>query len=192
MDAEACGVPVNRDWFDTQMRRMVALKVLPESMDEHYKGMQDIPAQTLDDGITHAIKTRIWFPTVAELRADCDAVNTARPQAVHPTSRLVPVDGDLTVHIANPFGGKGITVKVTQVTRPECDACDDTGWVKFWCGGSVSARWPWMAVHRCQRRQAHAEHEWAGHCSCVETNSRIHERRTAQASKYSQEPERVA
>lgn len=181
-----------RDWFDDQMTRMQILKHMPADMSEHFKGLQDIPAPVLDEGISHAIKTRVWFPTVAELRADCDAARGARPVAVHPTSRLVPVEGSKTVHIANPFGGKGITVQVTKEPDYECEGCDDTGWAKFWCGASESTRMPWMTRGRCNRREPHFDHDWTDRCRCVATNSRIQERRAAQAAKYSQDPEKIS
>jgi hypothetical protein len=183
---------MNREWFDQQLSRLFVLRGVPENSDGHWAVMQDVPADVIESGIAQALKTRVWFPVPAELRMDCDAVTPRRPQAVHPTSFMVPLEGSHTVHIPNPFGGEGITVAVGSEPYRECAQCDDTGMEKFWCGPSASSRWPWLELRRCDKRHAHADHDWAAACPCVPRNSVIQRRREAMGLRYSQSPEKVA
>lgn len=182
---------MNRDWFDSQMRRMGVLKFPPENVDEHYRGLQDIPPEVLDVGVSHALVTRSWFPTIAELRIDCDVANRQRPRAVPPTSPEVPVEGGFPVFIKNPFGEGGISFMVTKEPWRDCDVCDDTGWAKYFCGEEPSRLMPWLTKRRCERRHTHADHDWAQACPCVATNRTIQQRRAA-SIRYSSDPEKVA
>lgn len=183
---------MTRDELDRELGRMVVLKGMPGDSDVYWDALRDIPLDAIRAAVQHAVKTRAWFPTPAEVRHDCDAARPPRAVMVPPTSRLVPRDGTRTEIIRNPFGGAPITVQVTQEYVPHCDRCGDTGMVKFWCGRVVSTRWPWLSVQRCQRRNEHGEHDWAGPCACVDTNPVIVRRKEAQRERYSQDPEKAA
>ena len=152
-----------REWFDEQLGRLSELKGQPKSSDSHFEALGDIPPDVLSAGVGHALKTRVWYPVPAELRADCDAAGTA-PQASLPPRRTRPLETPRTLRIANPFGGKGITVHVTDVYEDDCTRCGDTGWAPL---GNRVAR-----------------------CHCIETNPTIQRRRAARA-KYSTAPEKV-
>lgn len=179
--------------FQSQIERLRPLRFCPADFSAHWEALQDIPDELFTAAVSHAQRTRVEFPTPAELRADTDAVarRNARPQAVHPTSRLVPIEGTKPVTIQNPFGGAPITVQIAHEPDYDCTECDDTGMVKYWCGESQSTRWPWLYRRHCGRSQTHGDHDWAGPCPCVSTNPTIQRRKAAQASRYAQAPEKV-
>jgi hypothetical protein len=179
--------------FESQMERLRPLRFTPADFGSHWEALQDIPDELFTAAVSHALRTRAEFPMPAELRADTDAVarRQARPQAVHPTSRLVPIEGSIPVEIKNPLGGPSIHVHVTNEPRYDCTECDDSGMVKYWCGESPSTRWPWLYRRHCGRHHSHADHDWAGPCPCVPTNPTIQDRRARMAAKFSQEPEKV-
>jgi hypothetical protein len=179
--------------MDKQLERLVVLKNMPGDSDAYWDALQDIPLDVFSEAMTHALKTRAWWPTPAEIRMDADVVaRQSRPMAEHPTSRRVPLDGAVEVFIANPLGGKGITVKVTEDVRRDCEGCEDTGVAKWWCGDEPSSRWPWLLRRRCNRRDPHSDHDWAEPCGCVATNAVIQRRKAYAAAKFSQSPEKVA
>lgn len=184
---------MTRDWFDRQLSRLASLPNAPADTDGHWDALQDLPPQLFEAAISHALRTRAWFPVPVDLRRDCDAVSRrAVPSAVAPTSHLVPVDGQQIVTIRNPFGGADITLAIDRAYRADCDDCDDSGQVVFWCGAEKSTRWPWLYRRACERRDPHAAHDWAGTCPCVATNATIQRRRAAQGTRYAQDPERAA
>jgi hypothetical protein len=183
---------MTRDDLETQLGRLFILKGAPTDTEPYWEALRDIPVEVLAAGISHAIKTRAWFPAPAEIRHDCDAAKPKKAMAVHPTSRMVPMDGAKTVTIANPFGGEGITVTITEEHQPWCDDCGDSGEVVMWCGDDLSQRWPWLPVAPCGRRHAHAPHDWARHCLCVERNPTILRRKEALRERYAQSPEKAA
>lgn len=180
-----------REWFDEQMHRMSDLKSAPSRMDAHYEALQDIPTDVLMQGITHALKTRPWFPTPAELRADCDAAMRRVPAPVGSRRKFVDVANARTVEILNPFGGPPITLYLTRDWHHDCTNCEDYGYAARWCGETGHSRYPWMELGRCQRPDEHASHEWVEPCHCIETNPTIQRRKAAQV-RYSHAPEKVA
>jgi hypothetical protein len=174
------------------MERLTSLRFPPAELENHWEALQDIPDELFTAAVSHAQRTRVDHPTAAELRADTDAVvRRTTPQAVHPTSRLVPVEGSIQVEIKNPFGGKSIFVHVTEEPAYCCTECDDTGMVSYWCGKAESKYMPWLYRRRCDRRHTHSDHDWAGPCPCADTNPSIQRKRAAVAAKYAQEPEKV-
>lgn len=180
-----------REWFDDQMRRMGDLKSPPSGLDAHYEALSDIPPDVLAQAIGHALKTRPWFPTPADLRADCDAV--ARRVRLLPARRrrAVNLADAFQVTIPNPFGGKGLVLTVTRDWHSDCDACDDTGWASRWCGESANLQHPDKPVLRCPNDGEHFPHEWVESCVCIDTNPTIRRRKEAQM-KYAHAPERVS
>ena len=179
--------------FASQMERLRPLRFGPSDFGSHWEALRDIPDELFTAAVSHALRTRAEFPAPAELRADTDVVarRNGNRQAVHPTSRAVPIEGGIPVEIKSPFGGPSITLHVTETIRHDCDDCDDTGKVLFWCGDDASARWPWMYRRRCERRNPHGDHDWAAECPCVPTNATIQLRKAAQQQRFSQEPEKV-
>ncbi len=183
---------MTRPWFDAQMSRLAILPFAPDTMDGHWEALQDIPPQVLQPAIAIALKGRTKFPVPADLRADCDAVvRQQRPAAVHPTARIVPLEGGIPVEIKNPFGGPSIHLTVTDAYRADCDECDDTGMVLFWCGEPGPTMTPWTYRRDCGRRHAHGSHDWATQCPCVATNPTIQRKKAAQGQRFASEPEKV-
>ncbi len=164
---------------EDQINRLRMLKGQPEDTFEYFAALRDIPDARFTAAVSHAMKTRVWFPTPAELRADCDAV---APSLMAPREdvRLEPVlGGPRDLVLRNPFGGAELRINVTRVWRFDCDDCSDTGWRSQQC----------PEIH-CGRRFEHGPHEWVERCFCIHTNPTIRRRKEAGA-KYSQSPEKV-
>lgn len=198
---EGRGHRVTRGVFESQMARLRVLRFPPADLAEFWAALKDIPDEPFTAGVGHATRTRGDHPVPAELRADVDAVaRRVAPQAVHPTSRMVPIEGTVTAVIRNPLRGvdgkpgKGITVTVSSSYRPDCDDCDDSGHVLFWCGEPGPTKMPWTYIRSCERRHPDGwtgGHDWAAECPCVATNPTIQRRKAMQQQRFSSEPERI-
>ncbi len=131
--------------FQSQIDRLRALRFAPADFNSHWDALQDIPDELFTAAVSHALRTRAEFPAPAELRADTDAVVRRQqpPIAEHPTSHRVPIEGGIPVEITSPFGGPSIHLTVTETIRYDCDECDDTGRVTFWCGEDGPTKKPW-------------------------------------------------
>lgn len=179
---------MTRELFDAQMGRLIVLKGWPDSVDEHFGALKDIPPDVFTAAVDHALKTRAWFPVPAEIRADADVV--ARVVVKLEPEPEWESSGNIEEHfIANPFGGKGITVKVDRDWKYYCDACNDTGMASKWCGED-NTRFPWLPLVQCDRRGKHFPHDWVAHCLCVEWNPTVKRRKDAQLRTYSEKPAR--
>jgi hypothetical protein len=185
------GAVVIREEMDTQLQRYVVLKGMPGDTGGYWDALRDIPLHVLSAAVTHGLRTRMWFPTPAEIRMDCDVVHL-RTAPVEPlASELPPVDLDdpYLVEIRNPFGGKSLFVKVYEHYNNHCETCKDTGRAVRWCGPR-DRRMPWVPDGKCARPKTHAAHDWVEECVCVDTNPVIKRKKEA-ALRYSQEPEKV-
>lgn len=182
---------MTRAEMDVELGRLVVLKGMPGDTEAYWDVLRDIPGDVFRLAVSHALKTRAWFPVPAELRHDADAAKPSRPIAEHPTSYRVPLEGTRTAHIESPFGGPGITVQVTEDIHRHCTACEDSGLEPFWCG-PTNTRWPWMTRRHCGRRGEHGEHDWVQPCPCAGSNPVILKRKESQRERYATEPERVA
>lgn len=184
------GELVNRQLFDDQMGRLIVLKGWPDSVDEYFPVLTDIPDDLFPDAVTHALRTRTWFPAPAEVRADCDVVRRSRPVSSLPAPHVEDLPGGgRDVLIANPFGGAPLRLKVTRDWKHDCDDCRDTGWSSRWCGEGRSDQ-PDVKLSPCGRRFEHRPHEWVDKCPCADWNPTIRRRKDAQ-TKYTQAPEKV-
>lgn len=164
---------------EMQVKRLLILKGIPEDVVEYFVALDDIPDELFTKAVSHAIRTRQWFPTPAELRADCDAV-------AQPGLRLVPapaeeelVGGGRDIVFPNPFGGEPLRLHVTRTWKCDCDICADSGWSSYQCPAEA-----------CGRTFAHNPHEWVKRCDCLSWNPTIRRRKEATA-KYAQPPEKV-
>jgi hypothetical protein len=173
-----------------------SLRGMPDEMGlgGYFAALSDIPDDIMRRAIGHALRTRSFFPTPAEIRLDCDAVSQ-RERAQASTAETYYFEREAerpgyTAEIRNPFGGPHVTVKVVDGWRDECDECRDTGQAMAWCGAEPSIRAPWLPVQRCSRRAPHYEHEWAYACPCVPTNRTIQRKKDAM-QRYAKEPETV-
>lgn len=174
--------------FEDQMNRLADLKSPPSSVDGHWEALKDIPLTMVKSAITHALRTRSWFPTGAELRADADHV--ARHTALAPAEpKVIDLADAQTVVVQNPLGGQPLTLQVVREWYHDCDVCSDSGWASRWCGETPPN--PWTPRRACERRHGHAAHEWVEPCACIATNPTIQRRRAA-GLKYVQPPEKVA
>jgi hypothetical protein len=170
---------MTREVFDVQMGRMVVLRGMPGDTDEYFAALCDVPDDVLTAAIGQAIRSRPWFPTPAELRADCDAVKSSvRPVRPEPAPQARDLADARMVEIRNPLpGGASIWVRVVREWKHDCDTCSDTGW--------ASRRCPETG---CGRRFDHGPHEFVEMCGCVEWNPTIRRRKESQV-KYHQKPE---
>lgn len=165
---------------ENQLRRLGVLRGIPDDVIEYFAALEDVPDERFTAAVDHALKTRQWFPTPAELRADCDAVGGRVLAFSPPGSRFEAViGGGYEASFRNPFTGKTLTVKVDRIWKFDCDDCEDTGWRSRQCPAEA-----------CGRRHAHASHEWVERCQCLDWNPTLRRRKEATA-KYSQEPEKV-
>lgn len=181
---------MTREQFDVHLGRLIVLKGWPDDSAEWFTALSDIPEDVLGEAVTHALKTRIWFPAPAEVRADCDAVWRSRPVTNLPQPQVEELlEGGREVTFPNPFGGSPLKLKITREWRYDCDSCRDTGWVTKWCGEGRS-RFPNVASTQCGRRIEHGPHEFVERCQCLEWNPTLRRHRDA-GQKFSQAPEKV-
>ena len=166
---------------ETQLARLTKLRGIPEDICEYFDALKDVPDELFTSAVGHALRTRVWFPVPAELRADCDAVNTLAPTPREDSRIEALAGGGREVVIVNPLNPEQqIRVKVDRIWRFDCDDCEDTGW--------RSRRCP---QEPCGRRNDHQGHEWVDRCTCLDWNPTIKRRREAIA-KYSHPPEKVS
>jgi hypothetical protein len=177
---------VTRAEMDAQLGRLIVLKGMPGDTDDYFGALSDIPEEVFTGAISHALKTRTWFPVPAELRADCDAV-TSRVRSSVLAFAPAPVVEELPagrmVEIKNPFGGPSIRLTVTRDWKHDCAECADTGWASRWCAEKL----PKQEYSICGRRFDHAPHEYVERCHCIEWNPTIRRRKEAQM-KFATEP----
>lgn len=167
------------DHCDAEIGRLRVLRGMPADVVEYFAALEDVPDPLFTKAITHAIKTRAWFPTPAELRADCDAVAPPVCYEVDPQVED-PITEGRQVFLKNPFGDGGITITLTRDWKFDCVSCEDTGWVTQQCPERYCGR----------PRREHAPHPYMLACVCIPTNPTIRRRRSANA-KFAQAPEKV-
>ena len=173
---------MTRELFDAQMGRLIVLRGWPDSVDEHFSALNDIPEDVFTAAVDQALKTRTWFPVPAELRADADVVR--RAVYVPPPADEPPPEGEWVEHVIScQFGS--ITVRVNRDWSYYCDTCGDWGQASRWCGDpTASQRKPWYEIRTCDRRGPHFPHEWVEPCVCREWNPTIKRRKAAQETQY--------
>lgn len=180
---------MTRPEFDAAICRLSLLRGAPDDGDTHFSALQDLPSDVFDRAVTHALRTRSFFPVPAELRMDADvAARAARTVDLEP-ERVVKVTAETHI-IRNPFGGKDITVTVDREWHDDCDRCRDLGVRSWWCGAATT-RYPDMPLMHCGRRGEHGPHEWVDACDCVDWNPTIRRRKAAQQKSYATPPEKV-
>ena len=179
---------MTREAFEVLMGRLVVLRGMPDTVDEYFTGLADIPDDLLADAVTHALRTRTWFPAPAEVRADCDAVLRSRPIPAPMIRSVALAGGGKEVQIPNPFGGDPLVLHVTREWMHSCERCRDTGWASWWCG--TNPRVAETPLSSCGRDFEHASHERVAKCGCIDSNPTIQRRKAAQA-KYSKAPEKA-
>lgn len=158
---------MTREFMDTQLGRLVPLRGMPGDSESYWDALSDIPEDVFRAGVAHALRSRTWFPTPAELRADCDMARTHhRPEPLEPS--VVDLSEARIVEIPNPFGGKPLRIRVTKEWRHDCETCRDTGWSSRQCPET-----------HCGRRFEHGPHEFVEQCSCIEWNPTIRRRKEA-------------
>jgi hypothetical protein len=174
---------VTRETFDGELGRLAVLPGMPGESDAYWEALQDIPESVMTSAISHALKTRKWFPVPVELRQDADSV---KPRTTYQPPHVRSAE-TVSVFIPNPFEpGKGITLQVAKDSGYECNVCADTGWDSMWCGVPTKQKHEWQDEMHCGRRGEHASHEWVRHCVCWSTNRVLIERRDAQATYAAQ------
>jgi hypothetical protein len=171
---------MTREFMDTQLGRLVPLRGMPGDSDAYFEALSDIPEDAFSAGVGYALRSRSWFPTPAELRADCDMARVHRPMP-EPEPSYADLEDAHTAEIRNPFGGASITVKVVRDWRRDCETCADTGWSMRQCPDTS-----------CGRRFSHGPHGFVERCGCAEWNPTIRRRKDAAGAKYAVEKAAVA
>lgn len=172
---------MTRDEAVAALNRLRVLRGGPDSLEKlevYVEAFAHADAADFERGCQRAIRTRSFFPTPAELFADCE---TAAPRETWVGERQESDVDARIVHIANPFGGAGLTLRVSKVWDYVCDDCDDMGQVSFWCGEIGPTKKPWQLVVPCGKQQEHAPHEYVTRCACWERNPALIRKRAAQA-----------
>jgi hypothetical protein len=169
-DSVAVEIPF---WFREQMTRLAGLKFPPAEMLTHWEALADVPSVVLDAAITRAQKTRVEFPSPAELREDCDAVaHQARPAVPEPDRGR-----DLAEPITVGTLPSGWPIIVHRIWKYYHEPCGDGGMEALWCGDVTPLRKPWHALESCGREQEHAPHEWVRRCTCWDSNPALQRKR---------------
>lgn len=158
---------------DGEIARLGVLRGVPGDVVEYFAALEDIPDERFTLAVNHALKTRSWFPTPAELRADCDAVHVVTPTTFESYVQDVP-GGGRDVTITNPFTGQTITLHVTREWKCDCADCADSGWREMQC-----------PTEHCGRRFDHDAHPYVVRCHCIDWNPTLKRHKEGQA-KYSQ------
>src|SRR5262245_11395510 len=89
-----------------QLRRLLVLRNAPDSISEWLVALADIPDDVLARAVGHALRTRVYFPMPAELRADADAAALApvvAPDADRSRALPQPVDVALPIEGREPI-----------------------------------------------------------------------------------------
>jgi hypothetical protein len=178
-----------------QLTRLLILRNPPADLTEWETQLLDLPAHAITAAVDQALRTRVFFPLPAEVRADADAAGAG-------FALIAPCDDrDRERALLHPFAitlpvpdAAPITVHVEREWRYDCDTCSDSGWAEFWCGARPEARQggaTFLPRRRCQRLHTHDAHAWALPCACVECNPTIARRKAAQRQKFSQDAETV-
>ena len=174
---------MTRDDMDRALGRMVSLRNMPGETDGYWTVLQRIPDRLLEMAVDHALRTRTWFPTPAEVLTDCDAVRT-RAREPEPEQPMVDLADAEIRTITNPFDGRVVKIRVVRDWKYYCDDCDDTGQKLWWCGDRATCRWPWVESSNCGKRSGHAPHDFMQRCSCWYSNPALITKR-ARDAKYS-------
>lgn len=179
---------MNLELFEAQIHRLDALGKPSgeDALDTYFDALRDIPVNVFEVAITHALKTRAWFPKPAELRLDADHVYAVMHPAPPEEFRFEPLASPMAVTVP----GSGQQIPVTRFWRYYCDVCSDTGWGSWWCGGADTRKTPWMDFSRCGRSGEHGGHEFVQHCACYDSNPALLRKRAAQ-QKYAETPQKV-
>ena len=169
-----------------QMTRLSVLRGVPEGIDVYAEALGDIPADVFEAAVGHALKTRAWFPTPAELRLDADVVaRQVRP--VEPAEdRSTPLAAPFTITVPEV----GTVVSITREWKYYCETCADSGWASRWCGDAHHRATAWQQQLHCGRSEGHLPHEWIERCPCYQTNPALVRRREAQR-QYAAKPGKV-
>lgn len=163
-----------------QLARLNILRGVPCEIYEYFGALRDVPDDVFSNAVSHAIRTRQWFPTPAELRVDCDAVAPSRLDESDP-QRQEPLGDGREVFLKNPFAPGGITIKLGRDWQFDCVTCEDTGWATYQCPERYCGR---------KKDRAHDPHPYMDRCECLTWNPTIRRRRSANA-KFAQAPEKV-
>lgn len=168
---------MTREWLEAQLGRMVGLRNMPDHSAAYWEALSGFSEDFVAAGIAKAIRTRTFFPAPAELVQDCEQ---AAPRETWKAEPQWARSGEArTVHIPNPFGGKGITVTVERDWTYFCTACQDSGWRSLWCGIDGRTRKAWHDAATCGRDEGHLEHEWVAQCACWNSNPALLKKRAS-------------
>lgn len=176
---------MTRDEFRDGMKSLRVLRGWPTDEDAQqerlaafWEHFEHADGAAFARGCQRAGRTRTFFPTPAELFADCEAAAPRDTWIAERPYREAPTE---IKYLPNPFGGDGIRVRVYlgEESGKTCDECNDTGWSSAWCG--PHKRQPWLRTVACGREGDHPAHEWVCQCGCWHTNARLIAKRARQA-----------
>ena len=165
------------EFFNHQMDRLAGLRFAPADMTTHWEALHGMPDAALEAAVTRAQGTRVDFPTPIELKQDADQAAPMTPEAEVDRGRDLATPMTFTI----PEIEKAI--HVTREWSYYCETCSDSGWRNYFCGPLTAPHKPWLEHKTCDRRHAHAPHEWVDRCLCVSGNPEL-QRRAARDAKY--------
>lgn len=177
------------EFFERQIERLKPLGAASDEFkDAYWDALHDLPADVFDAAISHALKTRTWFPKPAELRIDADTVAPLVRPPLPDEDRSRLLDEPFTVTLPDV----GTLVSVTREWKYYDERCSDSGWASWWCGDPTDRRRaPWMEIGRCDRHGEHGPHEYVTRCACWESNPAL-VRKRANQQRYAEKPGKAA
>lgn len=149
--------------FTTEMDRLAGLKFRPANLQTHWEALSDLADAELDAAITRAQRECEEFPAPKMIRAFVDDFRGRAP--VPPQEARFGRARKKVFQLPD-----GTELKIDREWTYYCDECSDCGWRSQWCGATKSPRYPWLDRMRCERKNEHDDHEWAGPCPCAATN----------------------
>lgn len=168
------------DFFERQIERLKPLgEASDQFKDEYWTALKDIPPDVFEAAVSHALRTRMWFPKPVELRHDADTVKAQVRTAVAVEDRSEPLAAPVT--IGQTPAGTPVVQK--RIWRYYCEKCSDSGMVSWWCGPHGPTWKPWYEDAKCERYGEHAPHEWVAKCACFESNPAL-QRKREQSQKF--------
>jgi hypothetical protein len=176
---------MTRDFFKGQMARLAGLKFVPVDLTTHWEALHDMPDVVLEAAIARSQRTRVEFPTPAEIRVDADIVARHVTPVGPDEDRGADLDSPVTIgHLPN-----GAPIVQTRTWKYYCDICEDGGMRSWWCGAEPSKRYPWLSLRHCHNpkcRMTNYAHDWSERCSCWDTNPKLVKERE-KAKKYAEQ-----
>ena len=169
--------------FAELLRPLLGLRFAPPNLEAHRMVLLRKPEDDLRAAVALAARSRRDFPAPVELLDDLATIARQKAAGMVEVDKSVPLPAPRTVTVTNPASDVSLTIPVTREWYHDCDVCDDSGLVEFWCGDEAERRrQPWVRLGACGHPRPHGAHSWVQPCACVATNPTIQRRKARQAA----------